>query len=446
MDSTRPPTLFFSNTSADHLVPGMGHITYNRSHQGQKVAWAEDVAGHRMGSKLSDITNLPQEVTWGRPTSQLMQELPEAESISGRGAKAAELHQSVAPPSSAPAPLLVKSTPKKNDKLAKKSSALFMSSNPLPSVRRMASRDEMAVTAAMQVLRHQPPSLPIIRALMRYTSYGPQIDALQEQLSKKKSAPSLAKKGKKVSGALTVPKKGPSSASSLRPATATVKRQPVGKVSGRRDPVNSPHASSEEERLISALNQHYGSGAPSAVKPGGGLRSKPSGAQSAANGEEVGRNPSFHDDSARRQLEGEEDTSIATDRPINPQPSLGSTLPKGNARAVDPGLVFSRKQSQKNASPLSAGGAEALQRQMAQMAEAMAGSGPGAAVAGLGGAGGGGGFGATSVVLWEVMSLVLMRSVLSSAVGAMSSQMTGIAQQVGMVMYECEACLRMKPI
>ena len=153
---------------------------------------------------------------------------------------------------------------------------------------------------------------------------------------------------------------------------------------------------------------------------------------------EGGNNSSFRDDSARRQ-----EDRAGVGKVAGRTPSLGR-LPSGARRTGvdDPGLAFSTKQREANSSAVGDGGAAsgtgaaALQRQMAQMASAMAGmggTGPGAAVASMGGGGGGsgGGFGATSVVLWEVMSLVLMRSVLSSAVGAMSSQMTGIAQQVG---------------
>lgn len=80
-------------------------------------------------------------------------------------------------------------------------------------------------------------------------------------------------------------------------------------------------------------------------------------------------------------------------------------------------------------------------QQMEQMAAAMAGVGGGAANSPWlpGGPAAGAaavqtGFHMSSVLMWEVMSLVMMRSVLTTAVGAMSNQMTSMAQQVKMAL------------
>ena len=311
-------------------------------------------------------------------------------------------------------------------------------------LRRDASPTKVAVAAALKALQHKPPTLPLIQALMRYSTYGSNLDAFQEASKAKKNKSSTNAGGKKVLGLTTSASKP-----EIDPTAGSLKKrsdsEPLAydyQQGGSHDATatadrGSLQSLSSDEEVLMALKKHYGEADAPTLK---------------------GRNKasSFDDDTVRRLEQGEwarqagghPNPMKASERRSGgiPATRAGAPASKGQDGAPagmsgsgtttrrmmssEPGLAFSTRQYQ----PVAAkdeggGGAEMLQRQMAQMAAAMAGMG------GLQQSAGappsvGNGFQASSVMLWEVMSLVMMRSVLSSAVGAMSTQMTSMAQQV----------------
>jgi hypothetical protein len=281
--------------------------------------------------------------------------------------------------------------------------------------KREASSTKAAVTAALKALQHKPPTLPLIQALMRYSTYGPNLDAFQA--ASKTMQKAATRDRKKLSGVPNAMEDKP--IGSLKPNSDSVSLAIEDQEGSGGQSVSS------EEGLLMALKTHYG------------VQDKAS---------------SFEDDTARRlgqqggwakQSGGDPDQAVRESERRKASgtstrgrgPSLKRQTIAGQAGsstakegASDPGLAFSTRQYQ----PVKEGGVGTamLQQQMAQMAAAMAGMGGLQQPTGPNSSALGNGFQASSVVLWEVMSLVLMRSVLSSAVGAMSNQMTNMAQQV----------------
>lgn len=434
-----PPTLFFSNIGAAAPAPAASPATFQQQPSLQRkaartVAWELDEAS-------SEAAEVQQQQPLQRKglVTLLRDSYPKSPT---RPSSAAPAHVPVAKPASR-----VPVTPSRSAIIiAASKPPATTTSKPLVTTTATTTSNskrgvkvtanDAAVAAALHVLRSRPPSQPLIQALLRYTTYNPQILAFEGSALSKSKRPGSAGAGIKRG-------KGTAASQSTRLA-AKASKSPVkhdAPPAGNGEPTMRDSVASEGEQLImSALQQNYG-------EPGWGQLAGAS---------------QFEDDTALRQ---EMEANFSRSERGVGQPTAASTLgygatahgaghgalpslggpaagrssgahpvPAVKKLALDPGLLFSIKQQRVPGGEES--GATMLQKQMAQMAAAMAGMGglspPGGpmAAAAAGGPPGSGGFQASSVVLWEVMSLVLMRSVLSSAVGAMSSQMTSMAQQV----------------
>ena len=446
-----PPTLFFSNIGAAAPAPTASPATFRLQPGGQQpslqrkaartVAWELDEAS----PEAAEVQPQPQRQKG--LVSLLRDSYPKSPTRPGSAVPAyVPISKATSRVPVTPSRSAVVLAAHKSLTTTSKPSTTTLTTSKLPATNPTTSKrgvkvtaTDAAVAAALHVLRSKPPSQPLIQALLRYTTYNPQIATFEDSaLSKSKRPGSAGRMGSKR-GKSTAPNQSTKPAAEVgKSPVKAVRRLPEGKgASATRDSV-----ASEDDQLMSALQHHYG-------EPG--VQGHYDNSARQGHYDEPGQGPhamysQFEDDTALRQ---EMEANFASSAPAvassgptarSAMPSLGgATLsvrsisakhpPAVKKAALDPGLLFSSKQKRESGGE--EGGAAMLQKQMAQMAAAMAGMGglapPGGPMAA---AVGSGGFQASSVVLWEVMSLVLMRSVLSSAVGAMSTQMTSMAQHV----------------
>ncbi|KAG1660349.1 hypothetical protein FOA52_014402 [Chlamydomonas sp. UWO 241] len=280
--------------------------------------------------------------------------------------------------------------------------------------------EDAGVAAALAVLKRAPPRQPLLRALQHYTLHGAGVGpGLPGPGSSKKASRTNAAA---MAARARSPSPGRGRGGGVYPAAGQQQQQ-----RRRQSPI--PGVAAARAALAEARR---GGGGGRAAAPYGyndrglGGDDDDDGALLAA-----ALSKGYHGGAAQKPH-----------LPARKKPGLALTRKAAGAAAATvtaatAAAAAQQQQQQQQHRPLLQGAPTAAQSEA--MAAAMAGMGGSAAMGGspwvpgyAGGvpAGVSTGFQMSSVLMWEMMSLVCMRSVLSQAVGAMSTSMTTMAQQV----------------
>ena len=278
------------------------------------------------------------------------------------------------------------------------------------------SDEERAIDSALMVLKHKPPSLPLLRALLRYSTYSGALDAHLSNLAAKKvnfpPSPNAKTKPKVASKPVQEEDTGPRIRMRVKPPldhhreidqTQTVKRK-----KRMEKPVHRPQY-------------------PPTIREGSQY---PPTIQEV---KEEESEPKLVDNAPPLPLHRQHSLPVAPVREVSSGPELTRSISELPERKETQRLTTQMDQRsagisfQNNQPPLSSWygappGVPPQQglshhmawnpQQAAQMSAAMAGVGQPS------------GFQTSSVMMWELMNMMTMRSVLGTAVAAMSDQMT----------------------